>query len=130
MAETKTTTRKSTGAKAATWTQNDRFECVYCNKTYVRMEALLKHEHNHQTPAPPKKESKKAAEGLFFCKVPHCALQTGYVHKRSLKAHMDRIHNHEYVKPACERCQKTFQTKSTLKRHQRDDNSCGGRYLK
>ena len=123
----------------ATEQQTVRHQCSLCNRSYVRKEGLSKHQVKHakasekptkdsDVPAPAGRLFKKPGDGRYYCTVATCPRKSGvgYTYERDVKAHFKRIHDPTFVPPTCETCNKSFYTKSNLKRHVA--KSCGGRY--
>ena len=111
--------------------------CDKCSREFVNEQALKKHilEHlndAHKTPEriekevrveksekekktnPPKNNPPVAKENEVKATCPHC--QQTFRRLYNMKTHINRVHNK--VKPfACNRCDKSFATKSDLKQH-------------
>ena len=86
------------------------FKCEKCEKTFCEKRILDKHKSNVH----------KVESEYFFCNVTGCSARCK--DEKGLKLHMkkyhEKINHHKSTNSSyCEKCEKTFSTKSDLKKH-------------
>ena len=114
---------------------NFRFKCNYCVKTYMTYNTRYKHEHSHFKllyvchycekrflfPAlRTKHENLHTGKGLLPCMWPGCKQQLSC--KDALQQH---INTHTEERFMCDKCNKTFNTITNLKQHEKGKHGEG-----